>query len=442
MMKHSNLNQKFRILSNMTSPRRLRLLGVAFLAIWTISYVYYHVSDPRLVRDKEILYGRDFMAFYIAGMMIRENNGANLYRPAYQQHAQDRILHPEKTKGLNYYINPAPVAVVCSAFTVLPYRTAFHLHTVLMIFFFAAGVCILKPHLDSLSSNWWIAGLIGLVWFPTMHTVTGGQNAALNLLLMAWAYAATVQGRQAKAGLAVGLLLFKPQYALPLLGLLFLRKKWITVGTAGLVGAGQYLLGAYYCGWDWPHKMMGSALAGFYQAHERVFNGHMHVSIVEVIDYSIIQPLEKFGVHGIFLKIPLALSYGMVSFIILYLIWLWRRADADRNDFGLYWSLAVSGTLLISPHTQYYDVAILFLPVLLLLNYQLARRDAVTSRQKLILIGVFWIFPFHVFSPLFRFQPLIFIPLGIFWWTAKMIAQEKNRSAILRPGYHAEGGGS
>ncbi len=419
----------------LTSPSRLRIFGVTIFLAWCVVYAFHHVSATHLVNEKNVIMGRDFMSFYIAGTIVKEGDGKQLYNPTYQQQVQDRILAPEKFNGLAYYINPASVAVVNSGLARLPYRTAFHLHTLLMLLCFAAGIWILKPCLSGISSEWWVAGLLGVVWFPMMNTIMGGQNAALTFLLLAAGYAATAGGRQWLAGLALGLLLFKPQYALPLLGLLMLRKQWLTIGVAVLVGASQYLLGAYYCGWHWPVKMT-NALAGYYHSQERIAGGATHISIMETLDYSIIQPLERLPAPEWNTGLMTACGYGLVGFLILYLIWTWRTADPRRSDFGLFWALATSATLLISLHTQYYDISLLFLPLLQIINHQLFSGRPITFRQRIILIAVFMIYPLHPISEVIRFQPLILLPIGVCAWAVKIGRQDrraKNHEGVTGP---------
>ena len=196
-----------------------------------------------------------------------------------------------------------------------------------------------------------------------MHTMTGGQNAALCFLLLAVAYVASVEKKQWLAGLALGLLLFKPQYAVPVLGLLLLRKQFVTLGVAAVLGCGHYVIGALACGWDWPAKM-ADKLGGYYRAAEDATNSATHMSFMEVLDYSVIQPLGRDGAVGGLLHLS---GYVALALFVLYLIFVWRDADPKREDFGLYWALVTSAALLLSLHTQYYDGALLLLPVLLIL---------------------------------------------------------------------------
>ncbi len=414
----------FVLLKNITSISRLRLLCMVFLIIWGIVYLNYHISSESLINDKGVVIGGDFVTFYFAGKIIKEKNGEKIYDPAYQKQVQDQILAPEKIKGLLYYINPPSVAVAYSFFPFLPYRVAYHLHTLIMILFFVLGILILKPQLKGFSSNWWVAGLLGMVWFPMMHTIIGGQNAALTFFLLSWGYVEIVKNRQGIAGVPLGLLLFKPQYAVPLLGLLILRKRWRTFAVAFLIGAGHYFLGAFFCGWDWPLRMLDS-VGNLYHSQERIAGGTTHISIVEVIDFSLIQPLENLQVEERFLTFIYCIGYGIVGGVVLCLIMLWRKAIPQREDFRLFWALATAATLLISLHTQYYDLSLLILPVLLILDFQLLRGYSASNFQRIMLLVGFIFYPIYGFSQYIHFQPLALVPVCVFAWAYWEIRKQR-----------------
>lgn len=418
-----------RVVEKITSPPFLGMVGVALFVGWGVGFVFYHAAADRLVDANNIVLGRDFMAFYVGGSIVKDGNGERLYEPAFQQVTQDAILGAEKLQGLSYYINPAPVAVVYSLLARLPYLWAFYGHTLFMLGCALLGHRVLRSSLPGKSLHWLIVGFLGACWLPMMHTITGGQNAALCFLLLATAYVATTKGQEWLAGLALGLLLFKPQYALPALGLLLLRRRYLTIATATAVGAAQYVLGGLFCGWDWPVKM-ADKVSGYYRQAEDATNSATHMSFMEVLDYSVIQPLGRDGTVGGLLHL---IGYAVLVLFVLYLIFAWRDADPKREDFGLYWALVTSAALLLSLHTQYYDGALLLLPVLLILAHYHRTAQAVGVRLRLALIVVYF-----GYLPLagipewfdwFRFQPVFLVPLGVCGWAVVLIRKQRQTRA-------------
>ena len=411
------------LISNLTSPSKLRFFSIAVIFIIVGIYVTHHARADRLVNEKGVVQGRDFMAFYTAGKMINEGNGKELYNPIIQYKTQHEILAGENWKGLNYYISPASVAVLYSIFARFPYLIVFHVHTLLMTGFFLTGIFFLKPHLNHMPKSWGIIGLLGMIWLPMSHTIMAGQNAALVFMLLSLAYSATLGNQSWKAGLALGLLLFKPQFAMPLLGLLMLQKHYLTIIAALLVAIGHYLLGGFYCGWDWPIKM-ASAISTFYSPEEKIASGFSHISILEVLNYSIISPWERIGANSWIIDSIKACGYGLILIFVGYLIWICRKTNINKPNYALFWAMTISANLLISLHTQYYDVAILLLPILLIVNHQLKNGQPITPFQRFILMLVFFSFPIYNISKLIGFQPLILLPIGIFYLAKKLFYKD------------------
>jgi hypothetical protein len=151
---------------------------------------------------------------------------------------------------------------------------------------------------------------------------------------------------------------------------------------------------------------------------------------MEVLDYSVIQPMERLAAAQWVIRLITVSGYGIVGLFIIYLIRAWRRADPRRYDFGLFWALATSATLLISLHAQYYDISLLFLPILQIINHQLLLGHPITFRQRLILIAVFMLYPLHPISGVLRFQPLILLPIGVCWWAGKLIQHQDRPKAV------------
>jgi hypothetical protein len=93
--------------------------------------------------------------------------------------------------------------------------------------------------------------LAALAWAPNTSSVATGQNAPFALFLALVAIWALKEDRPWVAGLAVGLMLYKPTMALPLMALFLIRGRWrelaVTLVAAGVV----YLLSVAAAGGDW-----------------------------------------------------------------------------------------------------------------------------------------------------------------------------------------------
>jgi len=97
-----------------------------------------------------------------------------------------------------------------------------------------------------------------LAWAPTVSSIEVGQNTALAVALIFVAGWALTRNRSGVAGLAVGLLLYKPTVALPLVLLLLARKEWRAIGITALCAAGWYVASVAASGGDlfWPRSYL------------------------------------------------------------------------------------------------------------------------------------------------------------------------------------------
>ena len=67
---------------------------------------------------------------------------------------------------------------------------------------------------------------LALTSFPFFWSVFNGQNTTLSLLLIVACFYNMMNGRNILAGIFLGLLFFKPQFAFPLAGLFLLSGRW------------------------------------------------------------------------------------------------------------------------------------------------------------------------------------------------------------------------
>lgn len=102
--------------------------------------------------------------------------------------------------------------------------------------------------------RWWFALVAAFAWGPCVNALQLGQNTPLALLFSVWAGWALVTRRPLSAGLAVGLLLYKPSIAIPFVVLLLARKQWRAVAVVGLCAAAWYFVSvlATHGDWSWP----------------------------------------------------------------------------------------------------------------------------------------------------------------------------------------------
>jgi len=291
--------------------------------------------------------GGDFPAFYGAGSIIADGDAEDLYDIERQQQAQ-RGLHEDEVDVL-FFAYPPPVAGAYSALARLPYVPAYVLHTTLMAAALVAAFWLVRPLLPRRRPHGSVLAAAAITFLPTFMAVTLGQNSAIVVLLVAasWRYAS--DDRDVLAGLALGLLLFKPQYAVPLVGLHLVRGRWRVVAASGATALGWWLAGAAMLGASWTSRWLDQVAE--FNAVDAEVNGRNAVSWLGIAEHAL----------GVGSPVALVLGYGLALATAagLVLLW-WGRTD---DQLGLPMAAAAAGILLISPHAMFYDAALLLVAV-------------------------------------------------------------------------------
>jgi len=114
----------------------------------------------------------------------------------------------------------------------------------------------------------WFALAAVFAWGPTMATIEDGQNTGLALVLALAATAALMRQRGLLAGLAVGLMLYKPTDALAMVLLLIVRREWRALTVTAGCALAWYAASAVAAGgdWRWPFQY-ASTIAAWYAVH-------------------------------------------------------------------------------------------------------------------------------------------------------------------------------
>lgn len=140
-------------LSRLTAPPVLRIFAASLLLLSVLGLAFQYATHRERVWHDDVVAGRDFLAFYGAGRIVLEGEGARLYDFALQKRVQDEILAPQAFDGLLPFVNPASLAPLYAALATLPYEAAFALHAAGMALLFLLGVRVLLGQLPALGPH-------------------------------------------------------------------------------------------------------------------------------------------------------------------------------------------------------------------------------------------------------------------------------------------------
>ena len=383
--------------------RRLRVYPTLILAALAFAFVFVIAAGSGSSTASGRV-GGDFPAFYGAGTIVADGDIDSLYDPATQAAAQVGLLGDEP--GFIMYPYSPHVAAAYQPLAALPYRLAYVLHTGLMVGAFVGALALIRPMVPIVGR--WFGATLGAVLtaYPVFVGVTGGQNTAISLLLIAAAWRCWHEDRDALAGVALAILLFRPQYALPLIGLALLDRRWRTVATAAAGAAVVWGVNAVLFGMDW--------LTSWLRQVEPLLERDAEINAAnEIAPIGVLQAIA--GAEST----PALLVGGTVSAAIaLGFAWLWWRRPVGLTERM---AITTAGLMLLGPHAIYYDTALLAFATLVLLD-----RRLIDGRVVLLI----WLGgAIHLTKTIGDVSPLIVVIFAVLALTASRLLGRSDQAA-------------
>jgi hypothetical protein len=354
---------------------RTRLALIAGGLMWLIWAAGCVLGPGNLDLNGQVI-GTDHTAFHTGAVLLADGRGEALFD--YPELVEFRAKQEEitgKPGFLDSYRNPPFYALLYVPTARLGYLPAFGVWAVIGLLCLVGGLWLVRGRLDGVSVGW------ALSFYPTFAAVSFGQNTLLSFGVFALVYRCLVTDRRFLAGVAGGLLLYKPQllFGLGIWWLLSIRRYWPSilggaVTAVGLLGVSLVLVPDESR--EWVRRLPAIAK---YDAFE-FFNLHN---------------ARGFGTLLTGNK-AVGDALGLVG-MVLGAAWLarfwWRHADVR-----LVFAAAVFATLWGSPHTMTYEWALAVLTAIVLWD---ARPDLRTTWVPLFALA--WVVLF-VSTPLTKGQ--------------------------------------
>ena len=335
-------------------PRLGLAAGAVMWLIWGVSAA---LGPGNLDLNGQVI-GTDHSAFHTAAVLLDEGRGDALFDYpdlAAFQARQDELVG--KSGFLDPYRNPPFYALLYRPTARLPYLASYTVWAVVGLLVLVAGLRLVHGPDVGRPLLW------ALSFYPVFATVSFGQNTLLSLGVFALVYRALVDDRRFLAGLAAGLLLYKPQL---LLGLgvwwvLDVRRSWPALAGLAITGLG---------------------LAGLSWA---VLPNETAEWVRRLPDIARYDRFEFYNLHnprgfGDLLTGSRAVGQWVgLAGLVLALGWLARFRGRHRADVRLVFAAAVFATLWGSPHTMTYEWGLAVLPAVILWDARPDRRGLWTG---------------------------------------------------------------
>jgi hypothetical protein len=168
--------------------------------------------------DRALALGHDFLPGYVAGQLVRLGQYQQLYDSAAFQAAERRVMDEANLAGdprLAPWVNPPFFALPFAPLSALPYRAALGVYFAINLSLLAVSLVLLCRMLPAGGGwrAWGPAPLLVVGSVPFWQVMTHQQSTFLSLALLCTAVTLWRSGRPGWAGVAAGLLLYKPQLA-------------------------------------------------------------------------------------------------------------------------------------------------------------------------------------------------------------------------------------
>lgn len=342
--------------------KRLAFFAVltALLALWLTAEMTF--GDPSRLRHDS-----DFPAFYNAGRIINNYPQGHLYDQDLQRKLYFELVPNSPELSVRYFAYTPFLAIVLAPFARLPYITALFCWLAFTVLMFVAGFRLAWQSSGLPAEHKAGAFLVCFSFLPFLAwNVLSPQTSVIAFFVLALTIYLDRQGRFILSGLALSLLLYKPQLLLLVVPMLFITKRWrtliglclgaivlavVSLGVIGLSGIRSYL----------------EMLAMF--ADLKAAGGRL--TYMEIDAYSLFFELSQSK------TLSVALLALLCVIVIPLLVLTWRR---DREQA---WSSAIAWTLVLNFYVLIYDSTVMIVAALaspILLKH---------SRAKWLLIALF-----------------------------------------------------
>ena len=336
---------------NRERARRLLRLGYAGAAGAGIgSLVFWVVSWFSFVRGN--LSGPDFFNFYAAAWLYVNRGAQAVYDLPSQRAVELQITGEDPSRFILLpYFHPPYYTLLIAPLARLDYRQAYYVMAAINVVLVVALITILvRTSLSVHGRAWLVAAPLMAGFFPIFVTVLQGQSDLVLLVPLAGAYAAWGRGRYGWAGALSALALTKPQLLLLLPFLFLARRAWRALAAFAGVLLGLVVVSVAGFGFGpvltYLHVVSVWAVTGRLPATAGLI-------FTDPAVYSLRNLLES--VPGGGKVIGLVILLLLLAFVALSLSW---RPDRPRLDFAL----AIAASLVLSPHQNVHDLALLVVP--------------------------------------------------------------------------------
>ena len=369
----------------------------------------------------------DFSVTYVGAWMVRHGQASNLYNLAEQMKVRNALFADPNPLVFEH---PPFEALLLAPLAALPYRTAYLLWGLVNALIWLAIPFLLRPYAPvpkeplGYFSLWFLFAPLGVALFQ-------GQTSIALLLLYALTFISLKNHRALRAGLYLGLGLFKFQFVIPFAVIFLLRRRWRFIAGFLISATSLGLLSLVTVGWR--------GLLSYVRLLLNIHNNPGNISYGSAVDMPTLQgfvyALLKNQVSSATVSlIVIALSMSLV----LFTVWRWQQQDRQlqHDSFDLLFAGALIVSLMTGSHMFTHDFSPLILALFLVAAHFPQHGRAALRLALGGTLVLFWIPPLYFAFVAWHCLYLMFPLLLLLWVSSLSLAQDPAAAAAMR-GQHA-----
>jgi len=401
------------------TPRRLRAQAIVLaLCLWGVCAVDFATPGP-FDRAGNIKF-QDFLPLYVSAQLITQGRATELYNQQATADAMQTLIPPLTNREPARRVLPNPVlrnlvlpnlyGPQVGLFFVPLVRFSFpvaaRVWVVASLLIFFTSVYLVWESCPALLSHFGMVAISALAFPPLFHLVVRCQLSALVLACFTAAFLAFRADSSWLAGIALGFLVFKPQFLVAIPLVFLLSHAWKPL--AGLIvgSSAQLALARIYFGPTVMHAY---------------FDTMWHMSrVIDAAELSL-APIQMHSLRSFWtLLIPWP-EAGLGLYILSSIAVVVTAAAVWKSSspLALRFSALTAAAVLVNPHLFVYDLVVLAPALLLLTDWTLTNADHPSSPTLRLLTYLAFVLP--LFGPLSRWThvqlsvPVFFVLLWMLW---------------------------
>jgi hypothetical protein len=354
---------------------------------------------------------QDFLQFPISAHLIAQGRATELYDDRVLAEGVRMTVGRDTNIYLQYFYGPQ-VALLFCPLAALPFLAQAGMWVAISLVIYAVCVYLMWKRCSALQPDAGLIAICAAAYPPLFHFLVRGQLSVAVLLCFTAAYLAFAARKGFLAGIALGLLAFKPQFLVAIPLILFLARCWLAFFGLVVSSAAQLGFAALYFGRDVIERYF-----------ERLVHSAGHPGSTELV----FSPMQMHSLHSFSeMLIPwqpaqwvLYLLSSLLVIAIATAVW------KSNSPLSLRFSALTFAAVLVNPHLYIYDLLALAPALLLLADWSMTNMS--DSNKSGLDVWLYLAFLLPLFGPLayWTHLQLSVIAFAALLWTLRKISLTK-----------------